>query len=102
MDDKESIEYQEVMDALNGSKTFIPGTYIFQNWRDRNGKFLVRYKVTSRTPSEVTFVQVAASDGYRFIEKYAGPMTLSVTRSPFDGNEICMDRGLQAKDRCLG
>lgn len=100
MNEDELIEYQEVIDALSGIKTFIPGTSVFQRWGGKDGKYSVRYMVLSRTKNEVTLLQMPAYGGYRYKEEYSESITSTISRSPFDGHETCCDGTISAKNSC--
>lgn len=100
MDEQEQIEYQDVMDALTGVKTFIPGTFIFQKWQGPKGRFQVRYKVVSRTAKTVTVVQMPASEGYGYVDRLSEPFRIRVTANTYLGCEWSRRHILLAKARC--
>ena len=100
MDERELIEYQDVMDALSGIKTFIPGTFIYQKWRGPQGPFQVRYKVLSRTAKMATLIQMPAGDGYQFVERCAGKFRMRVKAITRMGCEGSWHHQLFAVNRC--
>ena len=100
MDEQEQIEYQDVMDALTGIKTFVPGTFIFQRWKGITGHFKVRYRVVSRTAKTVTLEQMPANDQYRYIDYIPQQFRIRVNVNSFAKCEINKKHCLWAKNRC--
>jgi hypothetical protein len=100
MDEQDQIECQEVMDALTGIKTFIPGTYIFQQWRGLAGRFKVRYRVVSRTAKTVTLEQMPATAEYRYMGDIPQLFRIRVNVNTFAKCEINKKHGLWARNRC--
>lgn len=101
LEEQEKIEYQDVIDALNGIRTFIPGTHIFQRWVTPEGRrFQVRFKVVSRTAKTVNLEQMPAQGEYEFAESYARPFRARVRISRRSKCEFSNTHALFASNRC--
>jgi hypothetical protein len=93
MDTKEQIEQQQVIDALTGIKTFIPGMYAY--WRyyaDEPYERRAKYAILSRTAKFVTFQAIHGGNYSDGTPRVGEPFRVKVLRS---GNaETCYTRGM--------